>query len=1358
MTELFAPPWLNNSLYDDTFVQRLLNEQAATPAVHALHTWLQANISAALNQASNEAQLEDEFVKPLIAQLGWHSVKQINLSAQGKNQELDWALTLSQNAADRLKTSRDPQHISAIVECKAPSIALDNGKANASNPHFQLMQYLNMYRVSYGFLTNGRLWRFYNNETLHAKKSFLEFDLKALIALEDDALRLRAVALFALYFAKASYQPSVEGAKTGIQATASRAQDYAFELESNLKSVIYGTDGEDSVFERIGQAIHARNPHASMGEVYENAMVLLYRLLFVVYFEDKNRALLDAHPHYARHSLASIYDGLKTAPPALHDGIFALRHLFTILDEGAEDIRVPLFNGGLFDPEQSPLLNVGKLLSNAQLQQLLAQLLYKTQGGAALFDTRRDYKNMTITHLGRIYEGLLEYRFIQAQGERPTYVEYKKGKTTTDAYFSAYALAAFKKAASKDKSIVILREIALSEGQIYLRSASNSRKTTASYYTPTELSSFLIKAGIDRAIDVDGKAIASLTILDNACGSGHFLVEALGYLSQRALASLDTQPELQALLELERSKITEQLQALHLDTALDDAQILKRALLKRCIYGVDLNPFAVELTRLSLWIDSFIFGTPLSFIEHHIQHGNALMGATQAEFLAHINTAEASDLFHEKKLHTEFAALGDVMSELSQLRDTTSTEIHQSKALYRDKIAPKLASLSRALSLVSTRRMWAAQGQHGAVKALDKEKQIAAALFNPALVAALDPESDGEYLNEKEQKEYTRKTLLENERRAATSATIQAIADCAAQHHFLHYEIAFPEVFASSDAAQRGFDLICGNPPWDKTKFADTDFFPQYHSNYRSLKNSEKAAVQAEQLAIPAVKAAYDAAKASAEHANEYYKIGFPLNAGAGDGNLFRLFVERNVGLLKSGGSLNYVLPSALLFEEGSLALRRHILSTMQMPFFYSFENNEGVFEEVHRSYKFAMMQVVNTPLTAAPSSTTGQDATNPVHPEPASPVRAEPVLPVRPELVEGPASQPTAVIQTAFYLGRVAELAQEGVITPYPLATLKTLSPQQWALMELRSAADLPILQRCYGAFDQLEESWLNFRNELHTTADKVLYLETHAEGLLPLYEGKMIWQYTNSHSPAQYWLNQADFEAHIHSKEMYRMAQDLNLPSHEVAKFADAVFYEHQCFRLCYRKIARDTDERTLIFSMIPPSCGAVDSTYVSVPKTYVRNDQGGVSVELVSNLRQLFALAFFNSLTVDWLARFMIQINVNKTYLYRLPMPQPTDDEILANPAYKTLARNAALLTLHNDWAAFEPLAATFNATLPITKADLPASEEAYDRLRYDNDVLVAQCYGLNSQDLRHILAGFPVMQNKRAEYTTFFARDF
>jgi hypothetical protein len=115
-----------------------------------------------------------------------------------------------------------------------------------------------------------------------------------------------------------------------------------------------------------------------------------------------------------------------------------------------------------------------------------------------------------------------------------------------------------------------------------------------------------------------------------------------------------------------------------------------------------------------------------------------------------------------------------------------------------------------------------------------------------------------------------------------------------------------------------------------------------------------------------------------------------------------------------------------------------------------------------------------------------------------------------------------------------------------------------------------------------------------------------------------------------------------------------------------------------------------------------------------------------------------------------RFMVQIHVSMTYLYRLPMPQPTDEEILAHSSYKTLAKNAALLTLHSNWAAFEPLAALFD----IKPEDLPKTDEQYDRLRYQNDRLVAQCYGLTEANLRHILKGFPVMLNKRAEYGALF----
>ena len=268
----------------------------------------------------------------------------------------------------------------------------------------------------------------------------------------------------------------------------------------------------------------------------------------------------------------------------------------------------------------------------------------------------------------------------------------------------------------------------------------------------------------------------------------------------------------------------------------DDAQILKRALLKRCIFGVDLNPFAVELARLSLWMDSFIFGTPLSFIEHHVQHGNALMGASVQEFITYNATeVQQNDLFVES-LSARFDELRSVMQELDAMRDTTAAEVEHSKHLWKTSVSPKLRLLSRALSFICTRRVLLAEGDKAGCEALDKTPDLLAQLFD-------------------EDKSNT--------------LTLKKVETYAQRFNFFHYEVAFPEAFAGD---KKGFDIIVGNPPWDKTKFADTDFFPQYHSNYRSLKNTQKAAVQQRLLGSAQISAGYQSALHYKEVANEYYK------------------------------------------------------------------------------------------------------------------------------------------------------------------------------------------------------------------------------------------------------------------------------------------------------------------------------------------------------------------------------------------------------------------------------------------------------------------------------------------------------
>jgi hypothetical protein len=1223
--DLFPSPWLVNTLLDAGFIAHKKGELGKLPLPYNLSHWLDQHFDTAVLAKRSEAQLEEKFIGPLLSQLGWTTVSQQAMTVQGKLAKPDWCLVLQPGQDDALIASKDHTLINAICESKAWGKTLDTGKADRErNPHHQLQDYLSTLRVRFGFLTNGRVWRVYDTDKVTAKKTFIQFDLEAICALNAGSERTEALALFAFFFGRDTYVPPVvAGQSSAIEQAIAASADFTLDVEENLKAVIYGYAGEDSLFEIMGRAIHRANPKASMASVYENSVVLLFRLLFVVYFEDKNHELLDRHPFYRRYSLGQIFQNLRSQPSTgdkRHDGVYALKHLFEMLDEGAEDIDIPLFNGGLFDPQRAPLLLQPKIFDNATLRQLLEKLLYKTHRGTTLFDTRRDFKNMSVTHLGRIYEGLLEFRFDRAT-EAAVYLEYEtsasRGKAI-EAYFDVYDSALLR----KEKGFRALREVSVKKGDVYLKSASNSRKTSASYYTPTALSEPLVKASVDQALaaaSAQGKALMDLKILDNACGSGHFLVEALNYLTDLALERLDTDPDLQQLVSQESAKIAEQLKFLNLDYSPDDAQILKRALLKRCIFGVDLNPFAVELARLSLWMDSFIFGTPLSFIEHHVQHGNALMGASVREFIAYNATeVQQNDLFVDN-LSARFDELHSVMQELDAMRDTTAAEVEQSKLLWKNSIAPKLNLLSRALSFICTRRAMLAEGNGKACEALSK---------TPNLVHELFDESKSK------------------------SAALRQVEAYAQKYHFFHYEVAFPEAFAG---AKKGFDIIVGNPPWDKTKFADTDFFPQYHSNYRSLKNTEKAAVQARLLESPHISAAYQNALACQDVANEYYKdkTVFPLNKGAGDGNLFRLFVERNLGLLSAGGNLSYVLPSALMFEEGSTGLRKHIFAACQMAFFYSFENNKGIFPDVHRSYKFALMQVVKTPPTAD-----------------------------------------DAPIDTAFYVLDPADLQRPAIHVAYPLATVKALSPEQWALMELRDGDDLPILRKCYSAFPALSADWLDFRRELHMTDDKDLFIENEASGLLPLYEGKMIWQYSHVFEKPQYWLDREGFDERLQKKELHRMAQDLARPKASVADHAAAVRYDREFVRLAFREIARDTDERTLIFGLLPTDCGLGHTLFANASKSYVADETGSVRANAVSPLRLLFALAWFNSTPADWLARFMIQIHVSLTYLYRLPVPQPTDAQIRANPDYAQLAKNALLLSLAASWDDFAELAPLFD----------------------------------------------------------------
>lgn len=1296
-------PFLNNNLFTTytlevdfphiyEFDKNKQKAQAALDSIKALY-------DKAKFLKQNEHQFEDDFIAKVLEILGWHSIRQDEKIIQGKLEKPDFLLFSSKEAKEQYQNIPKEQrqatnaHISVILESKAYNVEVDNKKIK-DNPHFQLLRYLSNLKLDFGFLTNGRIWRFYDNSKLSSQKVFYEINLESIIESNDTQ---GFNYFYHIFHANNFTKPNTESKNT-ITDILNKNNQAKINIEDDLQSLIYGINGKDSLFEKIGSCIYAKNPNAKLEDIYQSSLYFIFRLLFIAYFEDKFDAILLKHSSFKKRiSLYALLEKLKSRQDDLaqsYDDIDELERIFRIYNEGNPNLDMPIFNGGLFDEANAPLLKTPKIFNDLDLMDILDSLFnYQgTDTQNTLF--RRDYRTLSVAHLGTIYEGLLSYFFAIAE-EEIFYLVYapKKGKGKLDSiegYFDSYDYAKIK------KDSTIHRQATYKKGQIYLKNTSNSRKSTASFYTPDSITKFLVQSALKDKLNDNN--ILHFKILDNACGSGHFLVEALNQITQIVQEDFESFPALKSVYEQEKQAVQNNICAFIKGYEADESDILKRLLLKRVIFGVDLNPFSIELTKLSLWIDSFIFGTPLSFLEHHIKCGNALIGTSIKEFKDYYHTLQAKMSKQKGKKSgqslliynflNEFQILSEVFIQLDSIKDTTEADIKESKRLYRDEIAPTLEKLNLYLNMLNSRNF------------MNKEEAKA---FN-----ALTQSDNIEGLSDA--KEY--------------EGLKEAIKTYAKEFSFFNYEIEFPEIVDVKSSSFVGFQAIVGNPPWDKTKFSDSDFFPQFISNYRTLSNSGKKEVQENLLAKSYIKKEYEATKAFVSMQNEYYKVHFPLNSGSGDGNLFRFFVERNLSLLSANASLNYVLPSALMLEEGSYTLRKEILENKTLQYFYSFENREGIFRDVDSRYKFALMQVVNAK------------------------------------------SKLKHTIKTMFYKTSIEEIYDKANIIPLTLQNIKRLSPNQLALQEVRSQKDLEILQKCYATFAPLnsldmrreldmtndKEIFLDFRNELHMTNDKHSYV--------PLYEGKMINQFDAEATNPQYFLNIADFDRRLRSKEIYRLKQDLGIDNKEYEKILESAYpkmskeeaedsfivYDRQFYRLGFRAIASDTNERTLIFSLLPKNCGFGHSMFANSPKKYIlENSQ--ITHHKVSHLRICFALGIFNSLIVDFIARGMIQINVSKTYLERIPLPQPSDTEILANDTYLSIAKNALILQLYNDKAGhFKELQEEFG----ILQNEIPKTSKLYNELKAKQDIAIAKLYGLDKEEFCYALESFKVLQSKKPEY--------
>jgi hypothetical protein len=664
-------------------------------------------------QTPNESQTEDDLIWPVLARFGWTAtLRQQNLAARGRDDVPDGLLF--EDASVKAKANTFPEEWKrygfglAIVESKRWQRPLDRQsgrRGEETAPSTQMLRYLRRVedlttgKLRWGILTNGSRWRLYYQGARSVSEQFFELDLAAILAIpgHDGGLfaipengRRHWLKIFALVFRRAAFLPPPSDARTFHQRAIDEGRFYEERVASNLSNLVFG-----SVFPELAKAIAGAAPAAALQEVREAALILLYRLLFILYAEDRD--LLPVRDRrYDDYGLRERVRGdvgrRKDRNDTFSDSAArywsALDDLCRAINNGDRSIGLPPYNGGLFDPERTPLLSRIRL-GDAVMASVIDALSFERTPDARKYI---NYRDLSVQQLGSIYERLLEHEITRDTGEitvRPN-VFARRG---SGSYYTPDDLVG-----------LIIRDT-VSPLVSECMETFSTRVHELEIGTQSEALRFASLAGLDPA-----ERMLELKICDPAMGSGHFLVSLVDYLADHVITAM---AEAQALVTIGDyiSPLIARIAAIRTTILrnaqergwtidpeqLDDRHIVRRMVLKRCIYGVDKNLMAVELAKVALWLHTFTVGAPLSFLDHHLRCGDSLFGSWVRVGIDRASALGAPLLLHGPMTRATRAASS--MQIIEGLTDAEIAEAHRSKDIF-DEVQEMTEPLNAFLSLI----------------------------------------------------------------------------------------------------------------------------------------------------------------------------------------------------------------------------------------------------------------------------------------------------------------------------------------------------------------------------------------------------------------------------------------------------------------------------------------------------------------------------------------------------------------------------------------------------------------------------------------------------------------------------------
>jgi hypothetical protein len=610
-----------------------------------------------------------------------------------------------------------------------------------------------------------------------------------------------------------------------------------------------------------------RGPRSELNEIFEQALTIVYRILFLLFAEA--RALVPLwHPVYREsYSIESLRDAVEQSSkaPGLWD---ALRAISRLAHAGcrAGDLRVTPFNGRLFAPARTPLAERRNLDAGAARRAVLALSTRPSIDRAGR--ERIVYRDLGVEQIGAVYETLLDYRphVTRSLGETPSG---PGGRGPRSDHVAA----------------------------VTLERGGGVRKATGAFYTPQPIAEYVVQHTLAPLVrDAAPDEILRLRVLDPAMGSGAFLVAACRYLASAYEHAAVTVGGRRAG-----------------DVDDDERAAIRRLVAERCLYGVDLNPMAVQLARLSLWLATLSADRPLSFLDHRLVVGDSLIGT----WLTHLRRPPVPQrgtrlrtlpLFPEDVATT---ALKDALPVRFSLEQTPNDTLDQVRAKERalEALAAGDAGISKWKRVAN---LWCA-GWFG----VSRKPGTAGKPGTPAPPGAFPALADG---------------LLSGSPTlpARAAAVYLEHADAVSRaHRFFHWELEFPEVFFDGDGRRLdrpGFDAVIGNPPWDM--------------------------LRVDRGSDPTDEAAADTIASTVRFTRD---SGVYRAQSGGHANRYQLFFERVIDLTRPGGRFGLVLPSGLATDPGSAALRRELFARCDVDSLVGVDNRRGIFP-IHRGLRFLLV------------------------------------------------------------------------------------------------------------------------------------------------------------------------------------------------------------------------------------------------------------------------------------------------------------------------------------------------------------------------------------------------------------------